>query len=136
MLVDPKSETSQQPSVTADDKANRTSTGPKLAATPRAKGAMLLLFAALPGAGAYRLLADSPAYSEPSPVVAKAIRPLVRLGDSIMLPEGSPIRRELAIEPVAAKDIKRDLILPAVVQADPSHLIKVLPPLAGRVTQL
>jgi len=29
--------------------------------------------------------------------------------------EGSPLRRELKIEPIVAKDIKRDLVLPAVV---------------------
>ena len=46
------------------------------------------------------------------------------------------MRAKLAIEPVAEKDIERDLVLPAVVEADPADLIKVLPPLAGRVTQL
>ena len=34
------------------------------------------------------------------------------------------------------KEIKRDLVLPAVVEADPAHLIKVSPPLSGLVTQL
>jgi cobalt-zinc-cadmium efflux system membrane fusion protein len=52
------------------------------------------------------------------------------------VPEGSALRTKLAIEPVAEKEIRRDLVLPAVVEADPSHLIKVAPPLAGRVTQL
>jgi cobalt-zinc-cadmium efflux system membrane fusion protein len=37
---------------------------------------------------------------------------------------------------VVAREVPRDLALPAVVEADPAHLIKVAPPLAGRVTQL
>lgn len=102
----------------------------------RAKMALLLLLASLFGAGAYRLLFDSPGYSEPSPVVVKAARSLIRSGETVTLPEGSPLRGELKIEPIVAKDIKRDLVLPAVVEADPARLIKVTPPLAGRVTQL
>ncbi|HEY2135437.1 MAG TPA: efflux RND transporter periplasmic adaptor subunit, partial [Xanthobacteraceae bacterium] len=49
---------------------------------------------------------------------------------------GSPVRSKLAIAPVVALDIHRDLVLPAVVEADPARLIKVLPPVAGRVIQL
>jgi cobalt-zinc-cadmium efflux system membrane fusion protein len=37
---------------------------------------------------------------------------------------------------VAERDIGRDLMLPAVVEADPARLIKVLPPVAGRVIGL
>ena len=40
------------------------------------------------------------------------------------------------IAPIAEKDISRELVLPAVVESDPARLIKVAPPLAGRVTQL
>jgi cobalt-zinc-cadmium efflux system membrane fusion protein len=110
--------------------------GGKDAPPRRAKAAMLLVLAALLGAGLYRLTFDSPGYSQPSPVVSKAVRPLIRAGDTVTLPEGSPLRSELAVAPVTAKDIKRDLVLPAVVEADPARLIKVAPPLAGRVTQL
>src|SRR6185437_9343646 len=87
------------------------------------KVALLLLLAGLLGAGAYRLLFDSPVYSEPSPALAKAAIPLIRSGNTIRLPEGSPLRAALTIEPVVAKDVKRDLVLPAVVEADPARLI-------------
>ena len=105
-------------------------------APPRAKAIILLLFGVTAGAVGYRLLADSPGYSEPSPVVVKTARPLIRSGDRVSLPEGSPLRTALTIVPVAAKDIKRDLVLPAVVEANPARLIKVAPPVAGHVTQL
>ena len=104
--------------------------------SPRAKAALLLLLGVLGGAIGYRLFANSPGYSEPSPVVVKTARPLVRSGNRVSLPEGSPLRTALTIVPVAVKDIKRDLVLPAVVEANPARLIKVAPPVAGHVTQL
>lgn len=104
--------------------------------SPRAKVVMLLLLGVLAGAGGYRLFADSPGYSEPSPVVVKTVRPFIRSGNRISVPEGSPLRAALTISPVAAKDIKRDLVLPAVVEANPAHLVKIDPPVSGRVTQL
>jgi membrane fusion protein, heavy metal efflux system len=76
-----------------------------------------------------RALAQGPAKPESGP-------PLVREGDRIIVPEGSPLRAKLTIEPVAEQQIKRTLVLPAVIEADPSRLVKVLPPLAGRITQL
>jgi len=56
--------------------------------------------------------------------------------DEIIVPEGSPLRGKLVIAPVAEKEIQRRLILPAVVEADPSRTIKVLPAVAGRVVEL
>jgi cobalt-zinc-cadmium efflux system membrane fusion protein len=52
------------------------------------------------------------------------------------VPERSAIRGRLAIAPVIERDVRRDLVLPAAVEADPARLIKVLPPVAGRVMQL
>lgn len=115
-----------------DDRAMTQPGGPQ----PRAKAVILLLLGVLAGAGGYRLFADSPGYSEPSPVVVKTARPLIRSGNRVSLPDGSPLRTALTIVPVAAKDIKRDLVLPAVVEANPARLIKVAPPVAGHVTQL
>ena len=130
----PESGQEQAPTpVGMDNGATREATA---ALSPRAKAAMLLLLGVLVGAVGYRLLADSPGYSEPSPVVVKTARPLIRSGNRVSLPEGSPLRAALTISPVAAKEMKRDLVLPAAVEANPAHLIKVDPPVAGRVTQL
>jgi cobalt-zinc-cadmium efflux system membrane fusion protein len=52
------------------------------------------------------------------------------------VPEGSPVRSRLAIAPVTVQDIRRDLLLPAVVEADPGRTVNVLPPVAGRVVSL
>jgi multidrug efflux pump subunit AcrA (membrane-fusion protein) len=40
------------------------------------------------------------------------------------------------LSPMPQKEVQRNLVLPAVVEADPARLVKVLPPLAGRITQL
>jgi cobalt-zinc-cadmium efflux system membrane fusion protein len=61
---------------------------------------------------------------------------LVREGKRIVIPEGSPLRGSLTIDAVDEREIERNLILPAVVEADPARLVKVLPPLAGRIMQL
>jgi cobalt-zinc-cadmium efflux system membrane fusion protein len=61
---------------------------------------------------------------------------LVREGSRITIPEGSPLRGKLTVAAVAEKEIQRILTLPAVVEADPARTVKVLPPVAGRVTDL
>ena len=133
MLIDPKSKPMPGDAALGGGAAH----DDKYALPPRrAAMALLLLLAAILGAAVYRLAFDSPGFSEPSPVVTKAVRPLIRAGDTVTLPEGSPLRSELTIAAVTAKDSKRDLVLPAVVETDPARLIKVAPPLAGRVAQL
>jgi cobalt-zinc-cadmium efflux system membrane fusion protein len=57
-------------------------------------------------------------------------------GSRYTVPEGSPLRGKLVIAPVAERDIQRNLILPAQVEADPARTVKVLPPVTGRVVEL
>jgi hypothetical protein len=66
----------------------------------------------------------------------ESVPSLVREGQRIIVPDGSPLRGKLTIEPVTTKEVQRNLTLPAVVEADPARLVKVLPPLVGRTTQL
>jgi membrane fusion protein, heavy metal efflux system len=132
MPIDPEPESASRDSLTGRAAIDRGKSSPQT----RAKMAALLVLAALLGAGAYRVMFNAPGYSESPSPAGTAVRPLIRSGDTVTLPEGSPLRTELAVAPVVAKDIKRDLVLPAIVEADPARLIKVAPPLAGRVTQL
>jgi cobalt-zinc-cadmium efflux system membrane fusion protein len=136
MLVDPKTESSKHDPLRRRDEGDCGVTEPTLGASPHAKFVAFVLIAAAVGAAAYGQLASPYQHSAPAPAVAPRIEPVIRSGNRLTVPEGSPVRGKLAIEPIAAKDIKRDLVLPAVVEADPAHLIKVSPPLAGRVTQL
>jgi cobalt-zinc-cadmium efflux system membrane fusion protein len=98
-------------------------------------GILLLLIGAGMGAGAYRVIA-TPTGSE-APIAAKISAPnLLKNGEKIEIPDGSPLRNKLTVKAVAQQNIQRTLVLPAVVEADPARLVKVLPPLAGRITQL
>jgi len=95
----------------------------------------LLLIGAAFGALAYRFVGGPSGGQLPERVV-QSVPQFVREGARIIVPDGSPLRAKLAIEPVSQKEVQRNLVLPAVVEADPARLVKVLPPLAGRITQL
>lgn len=50
--------------------------------------------------------------------------------------ETSALRRTLQVAPVDEQNIEVPLDMPAVVEADSARLVKVLPPVAGRITSL
>ncbi|CAN7779262.1 efflux RND transporter periplasmic adaptor subunit [Variovorax sp. LjRoot84] len=54
----------------------------------------------------------------------------------VVVPEKSPLRRTLAIQPVAEQVVAAPFSLPATVEADPAKLVKVLSPIAGRIASL
>jgi membrane fusion protein, heavy metal efflux system len=133
MLVEPKPEDGQrEPVPRQDDDARRSA--PALNLSPRGKIAALIVVAAVLCFGAYRLI-FAPSHYRGGEVVEKAAT-IVRTGDRVTVPEGSSVRSQLGIAPVELKDIKRDLVLPAVVEADPGRTVNVLPPVAGRVVSL
>ena len=65
----------------------------------------------------------------PSPVVI-ADRGLLRI------PEKSPLRSELLIQPVEMRDVPHAMIFPATVEADPARTANVLPAVAGKLVEL
>jgi cobalt-zinc-cadmium efflux system membrane fusion protein len=99
------------------------------------RGILLLVIGAGIGAGAYRLI-GTPSGGEALTLPKIGAPNLVKKGERIEVPDGSPLRDKLTIDAIGQKEIRRNLVLPAVVEADPARLVKVLPPLAGRVTQL
>lgn len=54
----------------------------------------------------------------------------------LAIPEKSPLRRTLAVTAVAEETVSMPFTLPAVVEADPAKLVKVLTPLSGRIVSL
>ncbi|MEO5933382.1 MAG: efflux RND transporter periplasmic adaptor subunit [Duganella sp.] len=74
-----------------------------------------------------------PHANEAPPEAAAAI---VHQGDVLLIPERSPLRRSLAVAAVARQNVAQPFTLPAVVEADPARLVKIAPPLAGRVVRL
>src|SRR5262249_37593692 len=99
MLLDPKSDTDLD-SKLADEPARTTSRPVQLLVLVLVVGAL--------GAGGYRLLVGA----KSAPTAAEKVQLLVREGERVTVPEGSPLRARLAIAPVAEQDIKRSLILP------------------------
>jgi cobalt-zinc-cadmium efflux system membrane fusion protein len=139
MLVDPKSQTGSQTGSqpeslrkSAPESQSDASEPPRDERPGKAGVALVAVLIAAGAIGGYRLLARTQA--EPTPV--EKPQTLEWRDNQVTVPEGSPVRRRLVVAPVAAEDIRRDLVLPAAAEADPARLIKVLPPLAGRVTRL
>jgi cobalt-zinc-cadmium efflux system membrane fusion protein len=52
------------------------------------------------------------------------------------VPDDSPLRKELAVQPVQMRQAPHAMVFPANVEADPTHTANVLPPLTGKVTEL
>ena len=62
--------------------------------------------------------------------------PLLHQGGRIIIPEQSPLRQFLVIEPVTEQLVVSPFILPAIVEANPATVVKILPPLIGRISSL
>ena len=52
------------------------------------------------------------------------------------VPDDSPLRKELTVQPVQMRQAPHAMVFPANVEADPTHTANVLPPLTGKVTEL
>ena len=70
-----------------------------------------------------------PAEKEAEPAVE-------RRNGNLFVPETSPLRQRLTVQPVTSETIQRQLVAPASVEAEPSRLAKIAPPLSGRVVKL
>jgi membrane fusion protein, heavy metal efflux system len=84
---------------------------------------------ALPVAGA--LLAACGQHA-PAPDASPAAA-LMREGDSIAVPAASPLRKALQVAPAAETTIERPISVPGVIEADPARLVKIVPPIGGRI---
>ena len=66
----------------------------------------------------------------------EVVEPFQQRGNDLVVPEGSPLRDRLTIEPVAPKRVRHELDVPATAEADPAKITKISPPLQGRVVKL
>jgi cobalt-zinc-cadmium efflux system membrane fusion protein len=74
--------------------------------------------------------------SAPRPEAGQSAPAFSRVGDRIVVPDGSPLRTRLAVAAVEMTEVSHKLVLPAMVEADPARTVKVLTPVTGRVTDL
>lgn len=61
---------------------------------------------------------------------------MIRHGRQIEIPKNSPLRSQLALYLVKTSPAPHRVSFPGVVEADPSQVVNVLPPLAGRLIKL
>jgi len=61
---------------------------------------------------------------------------LQHIDGKAVVPQGSSLRSTLQLQVVAEQSIERPFALPASVDADPARLVKVLPPITGRIVSL
>jgi len=59
-----------------------------------------------------------------------------RQGSLIVVPPTSPLRQRIKVEPAGEQVIESQLIAPASVEANPTRMAKISPPLPGRVQQI
>jgi cobalt-zinc-cadmium efflux system membrane fusion protein len=57
-------------------------------------------------------------------------------GGRVVVPEGSPLRQRLRVAEAASESLKGQLVAPAQVEAEPSRMAKIAPPLPGRIVKL
>jgi membrane fusion protein, heavy metal efflux system len=55
--------------------------------------------------------------------------PVIVQGDKLVVPEGSPLRSRLVVQPVASEAVPHAVVVPGMVEADPARTVSVLPPL-------
>jgi cobalt-zinc-cadmium efflux system membrane fusion protein len=67
---------------------------------------------------------------------AEASPLMVRQGEKIVVPDGSPLRSRLTVAEAALEQVSPKLVLPGIVESDPARTAAVLSPLGGRVFEL
>lgn len=69
--------------------------------------------------------------------VAAAPAPmLVRQGNRLSVPAGSPLRDRLLVAAVGQQTSPHDVSLPATVEANPANTVNIVPPLTGKLLEL
>lgn len=75
-------------------------------------------------------------HGKPADTAAGTPPALQHEGERLVVPAGSPLRRTLVVAAVADETVSAPFALPATVEADPARLVKIAPPLAGRIVSI
>ena len=89
-------------------------------------GVLLLLLLLTHGFGRWGVPQQSPA----------AAPWTVQQGDKISVPDASPLRSRISVEPASTQNVGSKLIVPGVIEAEPARTTTILPQLTGRVIGL
>jgi cobalt-zinc-cadmium efflux system membrane fusion protein len=83
-----------------------------------------------------RALFASHASAADTPDGAAPVPALRHDGARLIVPDASPLRRTLSVVTLADESVAAPFTLPAVVEADPARLVKVLTPVTGRIVSV
>ena len=73
----------------------------------------------------------------PAPAAGGQPVPSVVRQDALRaVPDASPLRKALQIATVQEQSVQRPIAVPGVIEADPARLMKVVPPVSGRIDTL
>ena len=97
---------------------------------------LLVLIGLIAGVAGERLIVPSKSNTEVDRTEPAAQAPFSRIGNRIVVPPSSLLRSKLVVEDAATKEVARELVLPAVVEADPARTVNVMPPVTGVVVDL
>ncbi len=67
---------------------------------------------------------------------AGSAAPVRHEGSRVLVAAASPTRKALEIEAVQVRPVARPIVTPGVVEADASRLVKIVPPVSGRIVRL
>jgi len=67
---------------------------------------------------------------------AEALPQFKHVEGKIFIPESSPVRERIVVEPVQTQLLRREVAAPATVEANPSKRGNIFPPAGGRIVQL
>ena len=96
---------------------------------------LLILIGIVAGVAGERLVVPSKSEIDHATPAAPPA-PFDRVGERIVVPATSLLRGLLGVEPASVKDVARELILPAMVEADPARTVNVMPSVTGQVIDL
>jgi len=65
-----------------------------------------------------------------------AIIPLIHKQERLIVPKDSPLRQLITTEPAKEQPVAATYILPAIVEADPAKMVRILTPALGRISHL
>jgi membrane fusion protein, heavy metal efflux system len=109
---------------------------PPLPTRRTSRGWPLLFIGLAVGIGGDRFIVPSKTNAEVDRTEPAAQAAFSRVGNRIVVPPGSLLRSQLVVEGAATKEVARELVLPAVVEADPARTVNVMPPVTGVVVDL
>jgi cobalt-zinc-cadmium efflux system membrane fusion protein len=61
---------------------------------------------------------------------------LLREGASVAVPQASPLRHAIQVAVAAQTAVARSIAVPGVIEADPARLVRIVPPVAGRIVRV